>query len=92
MSEGSIDLTAHQTNIYVTLQTMQIRLREWRKLRGLTQRELANKAGVSAMTVIRLERNAASPSPTLSMLERLAQVLGIAVTDLLPKKKPRRRS
>ena len=71
---------------------MQIRLREWRERRGLTQRLLAERAGVSALTVIRLEHDSTSPSPTLSMLEKLAQALGITVRQLLPPESPRRKT
>ena len=65
-------------------QPMQIRLREWRERRGLTQRELADKAKISVMSVIRLEGDSESPSPTLAMLEKLAGSLGITVRQLLP--------
>lgn len=71
---------------------MQIRLREWRERRGLTQRQLADNTGISVMSVIRLERDSGSPSPTLSMLERLARALGITVRQLLPPESPRRKT
>jgi len=43
----------------------------WRKLRGLTQAQLAERAGVARVTVIRLERNEGAVS-----LENTLRVLG----------------
>jgi len=58
------------------------RLRELRSSRGLTQVELARKAGVTASYVWRLESGGAAPG--IDLVERLATALGTTVHDLLP--------
>lgn len=52
----------------------------WRKLRGLTQVQLADRAGVSRDTIVRLERGDGGVS--LENLLRILRVLGIL--DSLP--------
>jgi transcriptional regulator with XRE-family HTH domain len=64
-------------------------LREWRERRGLSVRELAARAGVSYVTIVRIE--GAKLSPTVAMLEKLAPALGIDVRDLFSKEKRSRR-
>src|SRR5215211_1258686 len=56
------------------------RTKEWRESRGLTQRELAAKAGVGEVTVARIETGA---SVTPSTARKIAETLGVAVADLL---------
>jgi transcriptional regulator with XRE-family HTH domain len=56
------------------------RTKEWRESRGLTQRELAAKAGVGEVTVARIETGA---SVTTSTARKIAEALGVAVADLL---------
>ncbi|MFI5340333.1 MAG: helix-turn-helix domain-containing protein [Candidatus Methylomirabilales bacterium] len=56
-------------------------VREWRKLRGLSQRALAERAEVGYVLVARLELG--QTDPRLSTLHRLAEALGIDVMDLL---------
>ena len=70
---------------------MAIRLREWRDRRGLTVRELADRAGVSFVTVVKIEND--RMSPTVATLEKLADALGIGLRDFFPpvKRKPTRR-
>lgn len=50
--------------------------------RGLTQQELADSAGVSLRTVIRLERSVAW-KPNAAVAHALAQYYGITVAELL---------
>lgn len=65
-----------------------LRLREWRERRGISLRQLAERAGVSFVTLYRIE--AQKMSPTVAMLERLAEALDIHVTDFFPAQpKPR---
>ena len=70
---------------------MPIVLRHWRERRGYTVRALANRAGVSFVTIVRIEND--RTSPTVAMLEKLAEALGIRVRDFFPaaKQKTRRR-
>ena len=56
-------------------------LRAWRAARGLSQRALAEKAGVGAVLVARLELG--QTDPRLSTLEKLAEGLGLTVPELL---------
>ena len=56
-------------------------VRGWRKLRGLTQTQLADRAGVSRDTLIRLERGDGGAS-----VENLLRVLrALGVLDALPR-------
>lgn len=68
---------------------MGLLLRSWRDRRGLSLHELADKAGVSYVTIARIESE--RMSPTVSTLEKLAQALGITVRDFFPREKPRKR-
>jgi len=59
------------------------RLRQLRRQRGLSQEMLADRAGVSAATVGRLER-CGRPSCRGSTLGRIAAVLGEHPTAIIP--------
>ena len=61
-----------------------INIRELRKLRLLTQDELAERAGFSLQHVGDIERGKANP--TLSCLLKLAEVLNVAVSDFFAQK------
>jgi transcriptional regulator with XRE-family HTH domain len=61
---------------------MDIRLRHWREKRGYSVRELAERAGVSFVTVVRIENE--RMSPTVALLEKLARALKIHVRDFFP--------
>lgn len=58
------------------------RLRQLRKEKGLTQKELANLLGVSASMVGQYETNLRKPK--IETLRRFAYALGVCVNDLLP--------
>lgn len=60
------------------------RLRDARVRRALTQQELADKAGVGANTVARLERD--ETEPHMSTLRKLAHALGFDPSTLIPGK------
>ena len=68
---------------------MLIRLREKREERGYSVRELARRAGVGYVTVVRIENGHASP--TVDMLEKLAKALKIHITELFPTPRRTRR-
>src|SRR5215217_5210959 len=55
-------------------------LRESRAKAGITQKQLAEKAGVSNETIVRLERYASAPRPETT--KKLADALGIPLGDL----------
>lgn len=68
---------------------MPILLRHWRERRGYSVRHLAERAGISYVTVVRIENG--HVSPTVAMLEKLAKALGIRVRDFFPADGPGRR-
>jgi transcriptional regulator with XRE-family HTH domain len=56
-------------------------LKDARYRAGLTQQELADKAGVTQTTVARIERDAVEP--VVTTVRKLAAALGITISDLL---------
>lgn len=59
-----------------------LKLRQQRKKAGITQNELAEKAGVTRIYIGLIERG--ETSITLEKVYRLADALGCQLTDLLP--------
>ncbi len=57
------------------------RLKEVRTRRLLTQEELAEKAGVSAATIVNVERN--NQEPHFRTIRKLAKALGVEPEDLV---------
>ncbi len=58
-----------------------IHLRELRTLAFLSQRELAEKAGLTQATIVRLERGQTRARPTTS--RRIASALGVQPKELI---------
>lgn len=58
------------------------RIRAYRKLKGYTQRQLAEALGVSLAVVGSVERGTRTPSERL--LEQIASELNIRIDELLP--------
>lgn len=56
------------------------RMREIRKSRGLSQEQLAEKAGVNQATISKIERG--DGNPTLEMINALAAALDVETADL----------
>jgi transcriptional regulator with XRE-family HTH domain len=67
---------------------MPILLRHWRERRGYSVRALAERAAVGFVTISRIENG--RMSPTVAMLEKLAEALGISVRDFFPTEKQQR--
>jgi transcriptional regulator with XRE-family HTH domain len=61
---------------------MPILLRQWREKRGYSVRQLAERAGVSYVTIVRIEGG--KLSPTVALLEKLAAALAIGVREFFP--------
>jgi len=61
-----------------------IRLREWRERRGYSIQTLADRAGISRMTVFRIESQRVSP--TVAILEKLARALNIRIGDFFTRR------
>jgi transcriptional regulator with XRE-family HTH domain len=68
---------------------MVVLLRHWRDQRGYSVRELAKRAGVGYVTIVRIENG--HISPTVTMLEKLAKALEIDVRDFFPLGRTRRK-
>jgi transcriptional regulator with XRE-family HTH domain len=60
-------------------------LRRIREERGLSQRALADRAGVVKSTIY--EAEAGRRIPRIQTLEKLADALGVSIVDLLPSRK-----
>jgi predicted transcriptional regulator len=56
-------------------------LRKWRAVRGLSQRALAERAGVGYVVIARLELG--QTDPRLSTLTKLAEALKLTVGELV---------
>ena len=59
---------------------MDFRVKEICKVRGITQKELALKLGISEVAL----RKALAGNPTIGTLERIAGALGVTLNDLIP--------
>jgi len=59
------------------------RIKEWRLRGGYTQEDLAKKVGITNQRIYEYEQGRAAVS--LEMLNKIAKVLSISMTDLLPK-------
>jgi len=58
------------------------KLKQARLAKGLTQFELADKAGIHSNTYAKIER--AERYPSIDTLEKLVKVLGIKSSDIFP--------
>ena len=66
-------------------------LLRWERVRaGLTQKRLAQKAGVDEVTVNHIENDKRKRRPHPSAIHKLAEALGIPVERLLPPSPPSR--
>ena len=72
----------------MTPQAIAEALKHWRDVRGLSQRALAEKTGLTYVHIARLEL--AQSDPRLSTLVRLAEALEIRLVDLLTEPRARR--
>jgi transcriptional regulator with XRE-family HTH domain len=66
-----------------------LRIGNLRRERGLTQEALAERAGISKVTVAKIEQQDRSPS--LSVLEKLADALGVPAGEIIDSLAPRPR-
>ena len=62
-------------------ETMGNRINKYRKLKNMTQEELAEKMGVSSQAVSKWEKDASCPD--ISLLPQLSKLLGITTDELL---------
>ena len=66
-----------------TLKTIGERLREARDKKGLTQAEVAKKAGMGTNRYAIIERGEAE-NVTINKLENIVEALGVKSSDILP--------
>ena len=66
-----------------------LRLKQLREQAGMSQMELAIRAGLSASSVAQLEQGK-KPNPTLATLEALARGLGVGLEQLVTLPEPRK--
>lgn len=57
------------------------RIKEFRKIRGLTQKQLAEKLGVTTITIQNYENNRREPN--IETLNKIADVLNVTINDLI---------
>jgi transcriptional regulator with XRE-family HTH domain len=62
------------------------RLKELRPERGMTQADLAEKAGVTTTYVSKLENAGAAPG--IDLVQKLAEALGVRAAELIPNDPP----
>lgn len=67
-------------------------LKHLREVRGVSQRDLAEKSGVGYASIARIETG--RQDPTVGMLARLAEALGIRMVDFFttPRRPARKRA
>jgi transcriptional regulator with XRE-family HTH domain len=63
-------------------QTFGGKLKEIRRLKGISQRELANKVGVDFSYISKVE-NDRLPPPSSETIEKICEALGVPLEDLL---------
>lgn len=61
---------------------MPYRIKEFRKLRNMSQDELSEKANVSRAIISRLESDSTEFTTTTATLQRIASALGTKVSDI----------
>ena len=62
-----------------------------RATRGLTQTQLAKRAGLTQGYVAKIESAAYAPDPALSVVIKLAKALDVRIGELVAEQKPARR-
>jgi transcriptional regulator with XRE-family HTH domain len=57
-----------------------LRVAIWRELKGVTQAELARRAGVSQCTISKIESGATSPA--IDVVDAIAKVMGVRLSKV----------
>ena len=73
------------TNLDEFYSVIRRKMRMFRKEKGITQRELAEKIGVSEGYISDIERDSKDKHPSIDCLLKISDVLGIELVDLLSK-------
>jgi transcriptional regulator with XRE-family HTH domain len=62
-------------------------VKRMRSLRGLTQAQLAERAGLTQGYVAKIESAQYAPDPALSVVVKLARALGVSIGELVAEKR-----
>jgi len=65
------------------METFGKELRKFRKKAGLSQRDLAEKSGITRSYISKIEKNRMVNFPSIPIIESLAEALGIDAVDLI---------
>ena len=68
-----------------------VMLKRLRTERGLTQAQLAQRAGLTQGYVAKIESAAYAPDPALSVVVKLARALGVGIGELVAEQPKRRK-
>jgi transcriptional regulator with XRE-family HTH domain len=60
-----------------------LKIKKYRILRNISQKELANRTGLTQQYISELEKENRTKSPTLHTIEIIAAALGVGPLDLL---------
>ena len=77
------------TDIIPFMVTIGEKIKHWRQKKGLTQNQLAEKAGLTIATIGRIETGIRQGT-NITTLQRMADALGISLDKLLNPPKERR--
>jgi transcriptional regulator with XRE-family HTH domain len=82
------DLTDIPTGniIFATMPHIGVELQRLRRLRGLTQVELARRTGLTQGYIAKIESAKYAPDPALSVVLKLARALGVSIGELVTDK------
>ena len=69
-----------------------VNLKRLRAARGLTQTQVAQRAGLTQGYIAKLESAAYAPDPALSVVLKLARALGVSIGELVAGKQTIRRN
>ena len=64
-------------NVAHVMNALQAIIREFRDQRGWTQQDLADKAGISRMTVVNAEKNKAKHNANSGTIDKIARAFGL---------------
>ena len=70
-------------NLY---KTIRVNIKSIRKEKNLTQRELAERIGVSEGYISDIERDSKDKHPTIKCLFKISEALGVELIDLLERR------
>jgi len=73
----------YQLNIRISIMANAIKY--WRKKKNVTQQKLADKIGIDRPTLSKIENENISIDPDENMARKIANILGVLITEILRK-------